>query len=569
MCATSFTRRALTVAAAACAATLTLAIAAHAGNYTIYTCRLPNSTFAPTDGWAPDAEQPGIRHTDTCRSGGSLQTAMDADGFPTTMRRGWRWESSPGTTLLGITLWRTFRLGAPNDRATPYRDLLAGSRELEVDSSAAPPLGTGNVSSGDPRLGFHPTNRVPHPDLRDNVIKLRIGCTGFDGAFCPGGGGLGAEQMIFAAHFLLEDLSNPVPGTPTGALAKGGVHRGTESVTFTAADQGSGVYRGVVEIDGVPVHREIIDANGGKCADAYPADPDPFQFVNRVPCKLSANGTVRFDTTTVPDGPHEIRISVEDAAGNRATVFGAEPVTIQNGPVRSAPAALASPAPPPDALTPPSPIGRPLAPPSAARTITLTATAPGAKDDMVRSAYGRRVPISGTIRNADGNPMSGARIDVTTLLRVPRAKARTQRPITTDASGAFRYLLPAGPSRTITFAHGAGPAAKTSIDVRVRARLSLRLSRRKLRNGSAARYSGTLAGPNAGRKLVDVQVIVGRQWRPVCSARTTARGRYACRYRFKRTFRTTRYTFRARVRRQETLPYEPSQSVRRRLTVLP
>ncbi|MBA3328955.1 MAG: hypothetical protein H0T43_11705 [Solirubrobacterales bacterium] len=540
-----------------------------AGSYTVYTCRLPNGAAAPTDGWTSDGELPGLRQTDTCTNGGSLRTDMDANGFSDTFRRGWRWAAPPTTNLRELTMWRTYRLGLPNERATPFRDVLTGSRALEMDASAAPPLGTGNPSGGDQALGFSTTNRVQHVDLRDNVIQVRVGCTGFAGASCPSGGGMAAEQLIFAAHFRLEDLSDPAPGPATGALARGGTHQGIESVTFSASDQGSGVYRGIVEIDGLPFHTEILDANSGRCADATPGDSDPYQFAFRVPCKSSANGTMRFDTTEVSDGAHELRIRVEDAAGNGATVFGAEPIVVRNGPQAPAPPAPVSAATPGVPIPTPA-IGPPLPSPVApSRTITLTATPVGGKDGLVRTRYGRKVPIAGFIRDPEGKPMAGARIDVSSLLRVPRAKRRIESQITADPAGAFRYLAPAGPSRTIDFTYGSGPAAKASVDLRVRARLSLRLTRRKLRNGSAARYSGTLAGPNAGRKLVDVQVIVGRQWRPVCSARTTARGRYACRYRFKRTFRTTRYTFRARVRRQETLPYEPSQSGRRRLTVLP
>lgn len=567
---TRFARGALIAAATVSAACALLAMPpeTRAGSYMVYTCRLPNGAAAPTDGWTSDGELPGLRQTDTCTSGGSLRTEMEASGFPDTFRRGWRWAAPPATALRELTMWRTFRLGLPNDRATPFRDILTGSRAIEMDASAAPPLGTGNPSGGDQTLGFHPTNQVQHLDLGDDVIEVRVGCTGFAGASCPTGGGLAAEQLIFATHFRLVDLSDPVPAPPTGPLARGGTHQGIESVTFSASDQGGGVYRGIVEIDGVPVQTEILDANSGRCADANPADGDPYEFVYRVPCKLSANGTIRFDTTRVPDGAHELRIRIEDAAGNGATVFGAAPIVVQNGPQAPTPA----PAPGPTAA-PAAPIRVPVIgaslPAPASRNITLTATLAGGKDGVVRTSYGRRLPITGVIRDPDGKPMAGAQIDVSSLVRIPRAKPRAVKRLTTDASGAFRYLAPAGPSRTIDFAYGAGPAAKASVDIRVRARLSLRLNHRKLHNGSSARYSGTLSGPNTARKLVDVQVIVGRQWRPVCSVRTSSRGRYACRYHFKRTFRTTRYTFRARVRRQETLPYEPGASSRRRLTVLP
>lgn len=83
--------------------------------------------------------------------------------------------------------------------------------------------------------------------------------------------------------------------------------------------------------------------------------------------------------------------------------------------------------------------------------------------------------------------------------------------------------------------------------------LSFQLSKRRLKNGQVLRYSGRLTGTNTARKFVDVQVRNGRRWQVVCSVQTGPNGFYACRHRFTRTKKRTRYVFRARVRQQAEL----------------
>ncbi len=564
-----FIRRALAaVVILSAAGPLGLPAVAEAGSYTVYTCRLPSSQAAATDGWVPDSSSPGIRVTDSCGSGGYLGAEMDAVGFPDTMRRGWRWSAAAGTALREMTLWRTYVLGAASPSATPFRDVLSDSRELEFDAPAAPPLGNGNSGGGSTALGFHETNRVSHVDLRDNVVRVRVGCTGASGSICPATGGSAAAQYIFGAHFLVDDLADPALGAVSGTLARAGTHRGIEAVTFAATDQATGIYRGIVEIDGVPVHTEVIDDNQGRCADAFPWDSNPYQFQYRVPCKLAANGTMRWDTSVVSDGPHELRIRVEDAAGNRATVFGAETITIDNRPGDGM-------NPTPELTTPSIPsTSQLLANGGSGVAATLTALPVGRNNRVIRVRHGQRVVIVGALRTTAGQPLSRAAIDIGARLRLRGAAHQALGQVMTDESGRFRYVVSGDASRVVDFAfrtarRDSTPSASASVDIRVAAKLNLNVSRHRLHNGQALGYYGALAGVNAGRKLVDVRVIVGRSWRPVCTARTNSRGRYMCRYRFKRTHRRTKYTFRAYVRRQESLPYEPSRSAARRVTVLP
>ncbi len=84
---------------------------------------------------------------------------------------------------------------------------------------------------------------------------------------------------------------------PTGYV------RGVAGAFFEAADQGSGVYRQILRIDGHPVQSAVPDTNGGLCG---------LPFVDPLPCKLDMTGSVSFDTTRL-DGPHQVQVAVHDA----------------------------------------------------------------------------------------------------------------------------------------------------------------------------------------------------------------------------------------------------------------
>jgi hypothetical protein len=145
--------------------------------------------------------------------------------------------------------------------------------------------------------------------------------------------------------------------------------------------------------------------------------------------------------------------------------------------------------------------------------------------------------------------------------------------VRTDAAGGFRYVLRPGPSRLVRFGYRAhvgdpGFADSTDVDVRVKGKLSFKLDHTSLRNGRTVRYSGRIAGVSR-RPLVQVQVRNRGRWQTVCVARARPGGAFACRYKFRRTFTPTTYTFRALVHKQEGLPYETAASASRHLRVRP
>jgi 5-hydroxyisourate hydrolase-like protein (transthyretin family) len=137
-----------------------------------------------------------------------------------------------------------------------------------------------------------------------------------------------ASFSVENTDVLMVDDHAPEPGTPTGALT-GSKLAGIAPVTFRATDVGTGV-RFVHVYDNGADHTSLIDSNNNTCVDM--SGDGKRMYSHRVPCLLSATASATLDTTTLTDGNHTIKVTLEDAAGNTATVLGPETKLIANHP---------------------------------------------------------------------------------------------------------------------------------------------------------------------------------------------------------------------------------------------
>ncbi len=371
--------------------------------------------------------------------------------------------------------------------------------------------------------------------------------------------------MLYGAKITLRDESNPVAGPPaTGGLVSEDPVLGTEDVTVTGTDVGSGLYRLLVLVDNRVTQIQSIDTNGGSCVDINPANADPYEFARNRPCKLSAGGTYAFDTRSVPDGRHNIKVQMEDAGGNATTMLD-RTVAVRNTPVATGvptPQSVGGVSTPTDTSQAPSSGDVPAAVPRIS-----------SRKRVVHLAHGRSIALSGRVTTATGEPAGGVKIDV---LHGPTATSALVKDlqVTSGNDGVFVYVVPAGVSRVVRFGIRANPgdadfARTVSIRVRVRAGVSLHLSRSHLRNGQTLLYRGLLLGPSNRGRFVEIQVRNGRQWQVICSLRTSRTGRFTCAHHFTRTFASTTYAFRAVVPAQSGFPYDPAHSATRKVHVRP
>jgi hypothetical protein len=186
-------------------------------------------------------------------------------------------------------------------------------------------------------------------------------------------------------------------------------------------------------------------------------------------------------------------------------------------------------------------------------------------------AYGKGATIRGTLKGADGQPVSGG--DVRILVRENRLGAQyvDRGSVTTGPDGRFVFPVPAGSSRLLRLAYRAylgddAYATRSTSTLNTRARISVRGPRHVGRHG-LAKFSGRLVGrPFPPRGItVDLQIFQpGVGWRVFANARTRKSGTFTVRYHFQRASQG-RFTFRIRLRPNDAYPY--SRGVSRRVRV--
>lgn len=653
---------------------------AHAGSFTVYSCTTPSGLWTGMGGWtsaassASQAHDPGA--TLECSDHGepfSLQ--YGATQAPVTAGQWLRWTfaAAADTRIASVAVPRDFTLGWPvlaNTYGRPYvydawHDSDVSNNQLEF---FYPPWnGTTAGMSFDPVLA---QDRVAWGSL-----NLRLRC--WESLGDHDCGPFRASVSIPRTTITLTDNSDPTTSTAGGNLAGADPVRGLGTLAFHAADAGAGVYRWIVAVDGDEVSRQIVDANGGSCADAEPGDDDAYEFAEPQPCPLDAAGEAQLDTAALQDGPHALRVSVEDAAGNVDVVRDAM-ITTHNAPISTVAPQLSGPthvgaqlatgdgqwdgAPTgfgyrwlrcdPDGsgctgiagadgatYTPTSadayhrllaevtaenpsgvatarsaasaPIadaaGRTTPPPTGTGTgggttggtgetgagtgidglqnplgqlpghvsngDEGTATAhltlafrrtDGRAATRVRSVRAHAWTLAGRLLDAHGDGIAGARLNV--AWRVDGRRWSAHGSVRTDGDGRFTTILPPGPSRTVKLAYFPFSDSRTFVSSNVvtedvLAPVAIHADPARLHGTRVVRLAGQVGGeliPRGG-VLVTLQGFqTGWGWRTFRTVRTTRRGAFATRYRFRLAH--GRFGFRAVVPRQGSYPFVTAHS---------
>jgi hypothetical protein len=181
------------------------------------------------------------------------------------------------------------------------------------------------------------TGVIALPSSRGGNLYVSAGCGGTKGAVCNEGGSNGAWSLVRVAwaDLLLTNSSTPTGSGFAGTLLAAGA-RGARELTFTAGDPGGpGVYSVTVQIDGKTLYTGTPDTNGGKCAPVG-ATAGALMFDYSQPCRTSEALDLPVETVAVPDGPHTLKVTVQDAAQNSAVVYD-NTITTQNAPAASSP----------------------------------------------------------------------------------------------------------------------------------------------------------------------------------------------------------------------------------------
>jgi hypothetical protein len=304
---------------------------ARAGTWTLASCTQPSGQPAPTDGWATGwfngTQTGGSGDTDTCGQGGSLASIEEGFG---NISQGpeWVFTAPQGQTIAGGTINGT--VAAPSGEtwmSTPNN----GNNAADVFAYCA-----FNSSCG-PNFTQTATFGIAHPG-GTSIYAVAL-CHDPSGSLtCPTSNGLNAEVSIHSALIELNDSALPTGSNFSGPLLERNAH-GVAGLLFTAADPneptaanptpgyGPGLYAVTVQIDGLTGYQGTPDANGGQCV-ALGSGAGGLIFDHAQPCKPLASVDVPVDTRRVPDGAHELKVFVTDAAGDTAPVLDEEISTL-------------------------------------------------------------------------------------------------------------------------------------------------------------------------------------------------------------------------------------------------
>ena len=464
---------------------------------------------------------------------GIAYSANDLSGNGTLIYR-----PAPNTTIRAATLWIAGRNGPPEDHTSislhggdPPQWVYGPPVPLFCGWFQSPCAGFGDLSNP-----FAAANRIEFGDVPASGFYLTLGCDAPDANYgCTFGP---QEVRLFGARVVLNDTSNPIPSTVSGSLTSEPRFAAPLDLTLNASDTGSGLYRVLLLVDDQLAASQVVDANGGACADVNPADSDPYEFASQTPCKSSAGGTYTFGPSQLPNGAHNLKVQVEDGAGNATTVVN-RTVTIVAG-RGTANGAGAS---------------------DAAR---LTMRWTRSRNATLRTGSPRRAILTGKLVDEAGHPISGATLDVFTHTTVPGSRERASRHgPTTRASGRFTLRMPAkATSRDVrvayrSHANDSAPVSQRTMLLRVRARLRLSARPHGAHAGTVVRFSGRLLStpiPQRGKQIV-MQGRAGHgRWQNFDVVRTDRRGRFHARYRF-RTGASGTYSYRAVSRYEAAYPY--------------
>ncbi len=496
---------------------------ASAREYVVHTCKLPDGTAAPTDGWKANGSAPYMWFDDACARGGALTAGLAGIAQPANSSAvGWGFSAGEAT----IRGYRIVRSGVP-------RGFNGGASMLVYSADAQNSTATGRhidycaAYRGCTGIAGLLSRSVPAVPADARAWYFSIVCGGGAGEQCglaPGASDFG-NLRIDQASFTLDDSEQPSAQDIDGALARDGAAFG--ELRLVATDRISGVRRIVAELNGAEIASASPEASDGRCAEIrQSALPD---FTHRRPCPERTHMELLVPKSAVPPGAHSFRVRVFDAAGNATTVVGPRELFVGAVSGRSASGFSAD------------------------------------GSEQLRASYGRRLRIGGVLLGSSGEPMPATPVDVVMSSPAATRSERKMR-ILTDADGRYSVRFTATSNRSITLTHAAtGSSLVHRLTVRSRVRLAT--AARRVRPLGRMRLRGSIQTEHAKKGAsVAIKVKSGRAWKTIGVARASRSGRFSFAYKFRRT-RSARFVFRAVVLSSGDLAVSPraSNSVRVRV----
>src|SRR4051812_19632866 len=299
--------------------------AARAGTTTVYSCHTPTLRSVPTTGWLVD--QGNGSTNDQC-AGGPAGTLQARAGVSPTNQIGWAFAAPPNTTIASFAVDVCGRAGFGG--LVGVAVVYAGGSSTTLKSVYGSTLGCVGPSpwccGGD--------NTVTSSGPAVSQVLTRAICVA-----CSGTPSI--ELSGFRAD--IRDDTLPVVTAIRGSLATSTEQTGDENLVFDAADVGVGVFRAVAEarIDRAGDWRVVATAlvePDGSCSPLRETD-NPYEFTAPRPCPLHVDGAqLTLERHVLPICSHDLRVRLEDAAGNSTVLLAPRVLTVGEEPLTTAPA---------------------------------------------------------------------------------------------------------------------------------------------------------------------------------------------------------------------------------------
>jgi len=422
------------VAAAATATTLVLPALAAADTYTVFGCRGPAEAPTAASGWQL-AQVGASSVANACAQGGALSASLSPNAPGGSVAR-LRFDAPSGTRIVRVGARRKTSGVATTDQT------LDATYELSTDGAILEKC----ALAADSPCTADLVDPLDKQGLDASWVRFSVVCSKGGDETCSRAIRVDAEQVAIG----LKDATAPTVGSVE--VVDDGDRSGILRLRFDAADAGGGVYRALVKVDGTVM--AVAPLGGGDCADANPADADPYQFLIPVPCPpIATRVPIAIAAGDLSPGPHTVQVDVEDAAGNTTAAYVTQFPRL-------------------NAVTGTS--GTALAAEEVKKILRarLTVRFDRNKKKSLTNRFGRRVVIRGFLRTRSGKGIRGARIDVYHLVGGKR-RSLTKTGLKTRAGGALTLILPLDlDTRRIRFAYRAlrpGPVtsqARLSLTVR-------------------------------------------------------------------------------------------------------
>jgi hypothetical protein len=340
-------RRGIIGLALATLITVTMGVqSAHAGTWMQVSCINPDGSAAPAEGWTQSTSgpaDPGGIASPQCSPGTPMLAELSVlSAAPANSMELLTYQPPAGSALFGGSL--DVNMSADGyGPSTGQPTAAAESQLFEPSLSTSFFQCVAFFATCGAAPDFSGVVNLPN-DAQGNLIAGAT-CSSQTGTACdtnPKSNAWALMQVVWA-HLLLSSSVSPTGSGFTGSALQSTV-RGTGHVVFTAAEPaGPGIYADSIAIDGQTVFSGTPNANGGKCVPVgTDAASGALMFDYQQPCLTSEVVDAPVPTAGVPDGSHELAVTVTDAAGNSSTVLD-QMITTSNPQTTPAPSGRRTP----------------------------------------------------------------------------------------------------------------------------------------------------------------------------------------------------------------------------------